>query len=207
MPSPAGRQRADLGVVPGDPKRIVRPEPGIRTGAPVPPVRRGVDRRDPAGAGTIGVREVAQPPAHRLRAEAVTGLAVRVVLGVQHSGQSAAVRRPRAAVVDEIVRLVAAIRDVGPGEMVGPADHADGIGTVVLLDETRVDESGAFGCLDVNEFPTRVPGTGPVDVALMPADVVAQRGARDGDRGLATGTLMPGELRARECLARPSVLR
>ena len=75
---------------------------------------------------------------------------------------------------EEVPRLRSAVGDVRPGEVVGAADQAGVVGTVVLLGELRVDEAGALGRLDVDELRPRPRRAGPVDRALVPADVVPE---------------------------------
>ncbi len=62
--------------------------------------------------------------------------------------------------------------------MVGAADHADVVGAVVLLGKPVVAEPGALGGLDVGEPGPGGPGLGPVDIALVAADVHSGQRAR-----------------------------
>lgn len=77
---------------------VVLAKGGAAASAGIPPVGRGIDHRIPTGLGLVGLPEFLDPGHHFGRAQPVAGGARRVVLNVQHTGQSLAIVRPATAV-------------------------------------------------------------------------------------------------------------
>jgi len=90
--------------------------------------------------------------------------------------------------------------------VVRAADHARRMGPVVLLAELRVDEARALGRLDVGELRAGARRRRPVDRALVPADVVAERLPGRVDARAPPRPFVRGDLRARVVRVREGVV-
>ena len=79
MVLPSSGQSANAAGIASDPQWISRTEPGIVTGARLPPIGGGVDHWVTANMGMIGVGEIVDPANHRRSAQAITSCAVWVI--------------------------------------------------------------------------------------------------------------------------------
>ena len=140
--------------------------------------------------GSRAVHEVADPGDHPARGLAEAGVAVRVPLDVEDTGQGAAVAGPAAAVVDEVVGLGCSIGGVRGREVVRPADHAHVVGAVVLLGEVGVGVVRPLGGLHIGPLDPAGPQGRPGDVALVAGDVDALRLGGQGAGGDAVGAVV-----------------
>jgi len=79
MVAPSSRQSANGASIAGDPQWACSAEPGVVTGAGLPPIGGGVDHRVAANTGMVGIGEVADPANHRSSAQAVASGTVWVI--------------------------------------------------------------------------------------------------------------------------------
>src|SRR5579859_4781945 len=170
-PAPWQCATAAGGVV-GDPQRVVVAKAAVVAGAGGPPVGGAVDHRVDVLLVGVLVHEVPDPRPHLRTGEPVALAAVGVVLDVERAGQGLPVGRPAAAVPDEIFRLGLPGGIVRDREVISAADEAVVVRPYVLVIEIGVCVVGAFGRLRVGEIKIG-RYVGPVDVALIGADVYA----------------------------------
>ena len=76
--APSSRQSANAASKVSDPQWVVGTEPGVVTGAGLPPVCVGVDHRVAANEGMVGVGEILDPANHRSSAQAIASRTIRV---------------------------------------------------------------------------------------------------------------------------------
>ena len=120
---------------------------GTVAGALVPPVGSRVDHGVDTSLGVVGVGEVLDPSDHGSVAETVAGGSRRVVLDIEHTGESFSITGPATAVGEEVLGLGGTRTGGWMSKVVATTDEASSGSAGVVLREGGVNDCGSFSGL------------------------------------------------------------